>query len=468
MAAHPLFLTTKYMLNKLFQFLRLGTQPGHNRHKSARVLGPQQHDLRRNQISKHALTVVDGLQQAGYEAYVVGGCIRDLLLELKPKDYDVATNATPEQVRELFRNARIIGRRFKLVHVRYGREIIEVATFRSHQPMTAADQSALALDQENGRILRDNIYGSQQDDAQRRDFTINALYYDPQNEHILDQTHGLADLHNRLVRLIGPPQQRYQEDPVRMLRAVRFAAKLDFAIEHHSAEPIAQLAELLTNVPASRLFDEVLKLFLSGQGLKTYQLLQQYQLLTPLFPATAQSLKNPDSSGDRLIRQALANTDERIAIGKPVTPAFLFAALLWPALPQRVVALREQRLPPYVAFQRATMELIAQQCLSTAIPKRFSIPMREIWDLQERLAQQRRAEQTLDHPRFRAAYDFLLLRESAGENTGGLGDWWTAYQQANPGSRQAMVRQLGTSKSKNGQRRRRRRRNGPADDQRHN
>lgn len=446
------------MLKKLLQTLRLAPRPAHARRDSARVLGPQQHGLRKAHISKNAVSVVEGLQGAGFQAYVVGGCIRDLLLNLAPKDYDVATNATPEQVRATFRNARIIGRRFKLVHVRYGREIIEVATFRSHQPVDEdEDHGNLTLDEENGRILRDNIYGSQEDDAQRRDFTINALYFDPSNEHILDHAHGISDLRNRLVRLIGTPQQRYQEDPVRMLRAVRFAAKLDFSIEHHSAEPIPRLAGLLRNVPAARLFDEVLKLFLSGQGLATFDLLRQYQLFAPLFPLSDRALDGASASAEKLIRQALANTDERIRLGKPVTPAFLFAALLWPTLPRRALQLREEGLAPFAAWQRAAIEVIAEQCASTAIPKRFSIPMREIWDLQERLGQRRRADLTLEHPRFRAAYDFLLLREMAGEQTGGLGDWWTAYQSADPTTRGAMLRQLSGGKGKPARRRRRRR-----------
>lgn len=249
----------------------------------------------------------------------------------RSQDFDVATSATPEQVRAEFRNARIIGRRFKLVHVHFGREIIEVATFRAHHPEGQDDGDSRASSNESGRILRDNVYGSLEDDAQRRDFTINALYFDVTSERLLDYANGVHDIRNRLIRLIGDPEQRYLEDPVRMLRAVRFAAKLDFEIEKHSAAPIRRLAPLLREIPSARLFDEVLKLFLAGRAERTFELLVEYELFAPLFPASAKALQaNPDYTG-KLIRQALANTDARIRQGKPVTPAFLFAALLWPA-----------------------------------------------------------------------------------------------------------------------------------------
>ena len=447
------------MLKKLFQSLRLPLRRLRPARRSPEILTSRQHSLQRNAISRHAVSVVERLQQAGYEAYVVGGCVRDLLLQLDPKDYDVATSATPEQVRAEFRNARVIGRRFKLVHVHFGREIIEVATFRANHPEEDDDDAShLASRNESGRILRDNIYGSLDDDAQRRDFTINALYYDPSSERILDHTHGVHDIRNRLIRLIGDPEQRYQEDPVRMLRAVRFAAKLGFEIERHSAEPIAELADLLEGIPSARLFDETLKLFLGGKAERTFELLLEYDLFAPLFPASAAALKrNPDYTGT-LIRQALANTDDRIAQGKPVTPAFLFAALLWPALPARVLELQERGMPPIPAMQEAAHDIIWEQCQRTAIPKRFTMPMREIWDMQERLPrrQGRRADQLLENPRFRAGYDFLLLRESAGEQTGGLGDWWTDYQDASDSERRNMIRGLGSKNDGAAPRKRRR------------
>ncbi|MNF28076.1 poly(A) polymerase [Pseudomonas linyingensis] len=436
------------MLKKLFQSIRSPLRRARGVRTTPEVLGSSQHPLHHEQISRNAVGVVDRLQRAGYQAYLVGGCVRDLLLGVEPKDFDVATSATPEQVRNEFRNARVIGRRFKLVHVHFGREIIEVATFRTNHPQGEDDEdSHLAARNESGRILRDNVYGSQEDDAQRRDFTINALYYDPASERILDYAHGMHDIRNRLVRLIGDPTQRYQEDPVRMLRAVRFAAKLGFDIEKHSAAPIRQLAHLLNDIPASRLFDEVLKLFLAGQGERTFDLLCEYGLFAPLFPASAAALKREPEYVGSLIRQALANTDERIRLGKPVTPAFLFAALLWPALPARAAALQASGMPAIPALQEAAHEVIGEQCRRTAIPKRFSLPLREIWDMQERLPrrQGRRADLLLENPRFRAGYDFLLLRESAGEETGDLGDWWTRYQEVSDSERRNMIRELSSS-----------------------
>ncbi len=437
------------MLKKLFQSFRSPLRRFSHPRRTPEILTSRQHSLHRDELSRHAVSVVERLQQAGYEAFVVGGCVRDLLLRLAPKDYDVATSATPEQVRAEFRNARVIGRRFKLVHVHFGREIIEVATFRANHPEADDDDAShLASRNESGRILRDNIYGTLEDDAQRRDFTINALYYDPSTERILDHTHGVHDIRNKLIRLIGDPEQRYQEDPVRMLRAIRFAAKLDFEIEKHSAEPIADLADLLNDVPSARLFDEIIKLFLSGKAERTFELLLEYELFAPLFPASAEALEdNPEYAGT-LIRNALANTDQRIAQGKPVTPAFLFAALLWPALPARVAAVQARGLPPIPAMQEAAHDIIWEQCQRTAIPKRFTMPMREIWDMQERLPrrQGRRADQLLENPRFRAGYDFLLLRESAGEETDGLGAWWTDYQEANDSERRNMIRGLSSKK----------------------
>ena len=448
------------MLKKLFKSFRSPLRRAHQSHSSPEVLTNHQHCIHRGDISRYATSVVERLQQAGYQAYLVGGCVRDLLLDIDPKDFDVATSATPEQVRAEFRNARVIGRRFKLVHVHFGREIIEVATFRANHPEgdDEEDSSHLASRNESGRILRDNVYGSLEDDAQRRDFTINALYYDPSTERILDYANGVHDIRNHLVRLIGDPTQRYQEDPVRMLRAVRFAAKLDFDIEKHSAAPIYKLAPMLREIPSARLFEEVLKLFLAGYAEFTYELLVDYGLFGELFPASAAALKaNPDYT-DELIRNALVNTDLRIQEKKPVTPAFLFAALLWPALPARVLKLQERGMPPIPAMQEAAHELISEQCQRIAIPKRFTMPIREIWDMQERLPRRsgKRADLLLENPRFRAGYDFLLLRESAGEQTGGLGDWWTVYQDASDSERRSMIRDLSQDASGDAPRKRRR------------
>jgi len=433
------------MLKKLIQSLRSPLRRSKHPRSTPVVIGHAKHSMRRAQISRNAINVVERLQKAGYQAYLVGGCVRDLMLGLKPKDFDVATSATPEQVRAEFRNARVIGRRFKLVHVHFGREIIEVATFRANHPQGDDEEdNHLSSRNESGRILRDNVYGSLEDDAQRRDLTINALYYDPSTEHVLDYAQGAQDIQNRQISMIGDPTQRYQEDPVRMLRAIRFAAKLDFDIEKHTAEPIRPLAHLLRDIPSARLFEEVLKLFLGGYAEFTFDLLVEYDLLAPLFPASAAALKNDPQYAGNLMRLALASTDKRIAEGRPVTPAFLFAAMLWPALPARVPQQQARGLPPIPAMQEAAQSLITEQCQHTAIPKRFSMPIREIWDMQERLPRRhgKRADLLLENPRFRAGYDFLLLREDAGENLGGLGDWWTDYQDASDSQRRDMIRDL--------------------------
>ncbi|HCP54365.1 MULTISPECIES: polynucleotide adenylyltransferase PcnB [Pseudomonas] len=447
------------MLKKLFKSFRTPLRRNKHSHSTPEVLTSHQHPIKRGQISRYAVSIVERLQNAGYQAYLVGGCVRDLLLDIDPKDFDVATSATPEQVKAEFRNARIIGRRFRLVHVHFGREIIEVATFRANHPQGDEPQNNNQSSRnESGRILRDNVYGNLEDDAQRRDFTINALYYDPVSERILDYANGAHDIRNNLIRLIGDPTQRYQEDPVRMLRAVRFAAKLDFDIEKHTAAPIYTLAPMLGEIPSARLFEEVLKLFLAGYAVFTYDLLVDYGLLEQLFPATAKALRdNPDYTDD-LIHNALSNTDLRIQQNKPVTPAFLFAALLWPALPARVLKLQERGMPAIPAMQEAAHDLINEQCQRIAIPKRFTMPIREIWDMQERLPRRsgKRADQLLENPRFRAGYDFLLLRESAGEETNGLGDWWTLYQEASDSERRNMIRDLSSSKDDSAPRKRRR------------
>ncbi|WP_166571646.1 polynucleotide adenylyltransferase PcnB [Pseudomonas sp. R5(2019)] len=446
------------MLKKLFQSFRTPVRRAQHR-TTPEVLNSGQHSLHRGQFSRHAVNIVERLQNAGYQAYLVGGCVRDMLLGITPKDFDVATSATPEQVRAEFRNARVIGRRFKLVHIHFGREIIEVATFRANHPQEEEENSHHSSRNESGRILRDNVYGTLEEDAQRRDFTINALYYDPVSERILDYANGVHDIRNRLIRLIGDPQQRYQEDPVRMLRAVRFAAKLDFGIEKHTTLPIKPMASLLRDIPAARLFEEVLKLFLSGHAADTFEMLVDLQLFDPLFPATAQALEHHPTYTHTLISEALISTDLRVKQGKPVTPAFLFAALLWPALPERALRLQSRGMPPIPAMQEATHELISEQCQRIAIPKRFTLPIREIWDMQERLPRRsgKRADQLLDHPRFRAGYDFLLLRESAGEETGDLGQWWTDYQECNDSERRDMIRELG-NKDESGAAPRKRRR----------
>ncbi|UEL22436.1 polynucleotide adenylyltransferase PcnB [Pseudomonas fluorescens] len=451
------------MLKKLFQSFRSPLRRTQHIRSTPEVLNSNQHSLQRAQFSRYAVNIVERLQNAGYQAYLVGGCVRDMLLNITPKDFDVATSATPEQVRAEFRNARIIGRRFKLVHIHFGREIIEVATFRAGHPQNDEEEDTNQSSRnESGRILRDNVYGTLEEDAQRRDFTINALYYDPVSERILDYANGVHDIRNNLIRLIGDPTQRYQEDPVRMLRAVRFAAKLNFGIEKHTAAPIRELAPMLREIPSARLFEEVLKLFLSGYAADTFEMLVDLQLFDPLFPASAEALEYNPTYTHTLISEALINTDLRIKQNKPVTPAFLFAALLWPALPKRVLRLQDRGMPPIPAMQEAAHELIAEQCQRIAIPKRFTMPIREIWDMQERLPRRsgKRADLLLDNPRFRAGYDFLLLRESAGEQTDGLGEWWTDYQDANDSQRRDMIRDLGSKGDGAGEGPKKRRRSG--------
>ncbi|MCP5162441.1 MAG: polynucleotide adenylyltransferase PcnB [Hahellaceae bacterium] len=398
-----------------------------------KIISRDNHTISRKNISQPALKVLYKLNDAGHPAYLVGGSVRDLLLGQKPKDFDVATAAIPEEVHRHFRNSRLIGRRFKLVHVLFGREVIEVATFRGHHKGEDDLSEHQSASSEHGMLLRDNVYGTMEEDALRRDFTVNALYYCIKDFAIYDYADGLKDLKARQIRLIGDPQTRYREDPVRMLRAIRFAAKLDFCISKETEVPIAELAPLLSHIPPARLFEEVLKLFLAGSALKTFELLRQYNLFEQLFPVTEASLKNNDTVALKLIREALRNTDSRIQQEKPVTPAFLYAAMLWPAFNQLWHELMQSGLPAFPALQQAAHEVIHHQGNATAIPKRFSLPMKDIWELQLRLPkrQGRRAEQLLEHPKFRAGYDFLLLRESSGEKTDGLGAWWTNYLNAN-------------------------------------
>ena len=387
------------------------------------------HVISRAQISERALTVLYRLKNAGYGAYLVGGGVRDLSLGREPKDFDVATDATPDEVKALFRNCRLIGRRFRLAHVHWGPEIIEVATFRALTPAPADDDGGDRV-VEDGMILRDNIYGTIEEDALRRDFTINALYYNVADFSIVDYAGGMADLQAGRLRLIGDPVVRYREDPVRLLRAVRFAAKLGFSIDAGTAEPIPRMADLLDDIPPARLFDEVLKLFMAGQGVETFESLRQHGLFRYLFPATDTALDD-DLHGQFItfLARALESTDKRVNEERPVTPAFLFAALLWPAI---LAQLPGGRLQPGVdreLFEQAVTEALERQLRQVAIPKRFAMPMREIWALQPRFdtRSEKKAKRLFSHPRFRAAYDFLLLRGEAGLVDRELADWWREY-----------------------------------------
>jgi poly(A) polymerase len=400
------------------------------------------HVISRANISKNALRVLYRLKEAGFAAYMVGGGVRDLLLGREPKDFDVATDAHPDQVRQLFRNCRLIGRRFRLAHVHFGPEVIEVATFRA----LSAEEDDADRETVEGRIVRDNVYGTFEDDAFRRDFTINALYYDIRDFSVVDFSSGLEDLRAGVIRLIGDPEVRLREDPVRMLRAVRFAAKLGFRIDPEVETRLPPLGPLLANIPASRLYEEVLKLFHGGFGVQAYELLRHYDLFRYLFPATDQYLAEEEGGFPRiLIVRALENTDARITAGKPVTPAFLFAALLWERVRRVDAAYREAGETPVRAFQLASDGALAEQGRAVAVPRRFSGVSQEIWALQSRLIQTRgrRPLKLLEHPRFRAGYDFLVLRAEAGEDVQDLAQWWTRFQEADEAERESLLRAEG-------------------------
>ncbi len=404
-----------------------------------RIIPREEHSISRKNISAAALRVLYRLNEAGFAAHLVGGAVRDLLLGGRPKDFDIATNATPEDVKRLFRNCRLIGRRFRLAHVVFGNEIVEVATFRGSSDDGSGDRHVV-----DGRIVRDNVYGSIEEDAVRRDFTVNALYYDIADFSVRDYVGGYEDLARRELRLIGDPLQRYREDPVRMLRAVRLAAKLDFGIAPEARAPFDELGELLLQAPPARLFDESLKLFLAGSGLKSFHALDSSGLLADVFPLTARALAFRGGDAFRaMIERGLAGTDARIVEGKSVTPAFLFAILLWGPLRAQVDREIAKGVDATLAWQRVSHQVMTEQTKHVAIPRRFGVMMHEIWLLQPRfeLRQKKRVFRLLAHPRFRAAYDFLLLRADESPELAQLGEWWT---QAQTVGHDALAVQLGT------------------------
>lgn len=393
-----------------------------------RVIPRDQHTISRKDISPNALRVLYRLRESGFGAYLVGGAVRDLLVGGHPKDFDVATDATPEEVKALFRNCRLIGRRFRLAHVVFGREIIEVATFRANVDDGSGDREL-----DNGRLVRDNVYGTIEDDAIRRDFTCNALYYAIEDFSVRDYCGGFEDVQARLMKLIGDPQLRYQEDPVRMLRAVRLAAKLNFDIEAGTAEPIPRLAGLLSEAAPARLFEEILKLFLSGHGVASFEGLERYGLLGALFPESAAALKSNRSGALRaMVLEGLRNTDARVANDEPVSPAFLFALLLWPAFCRTLMGLQAQGVQPEDAQRRAADRVTLHQLERVALPRRFSLPMQEIWLLQTRFSsrQRKRVFRILSHPRFRAAFDFLVLRQFASPDHAADVEFWREAQKS--------------------------------------
>ncbi|MEQ8232074.1 MAG: polynucleotide adenylyltransferase PcnB [Gammaproteobacteria bacterium] len=421
-----------------------------------RIYSRDEHTISRRYISPNALKVLYRLNGAGFRACLVGGGVRDLLLGREPKDFDIATDALPEQVRELFRNCRLIGRRFRLAHVRFGPEIIEVATFRAPH----ADDDGSAAMSDDGRILRDNVYGDIDDDAWRRDFTINALYYDIRDFSVIDYCGGFEDLKRGVLRLIGDPELRYREDPVRMLRAVRFAVKLGFNIDAASERPLTTLGGLLEEISPARLFDESLKLFHGGCALQTFEALRHYDLFRRLFPQADAALAHQHAGFPAtLVGRALENTDRRIQEGKSVTPAFLLAAILWDAVEEQREQLQANGASEHDAQAMAADTVISQQVARLAVPRRFTQVTREIWALQSRFSKPtpKRARKLLEHPRFRAAYDFLVLRAAAGEPLAESVDWWTRVQETDEGGREALLGDLrGTPGSGKPRRRRRR------------
>ncbi len=397
------------------------------------VITREEHNISRKQISDNALKVLYRLNGAGFDAFLVGGGVRDLLLGQKPKDFDIATNATPEQIKQLFRNCRLIGRRFRLAHIMFGRDIIEVATFRGHHQ--EQKNKNVSQQSKEGMLLRDNVYGTIDEDAERRDFTINSMYYNIADYSIHDYARGIEDLEDRLVRLIGDPETRYREDPVRMLRAIRFAVKLDFDIEEDTAAPIEEMSTLLRDIPSARLFEESLKLLQSGHGLETYHLLREYNLFQQLFPAIAEHFTEEyESHTEQMLDLVLDSTDMRIEEGKRINPAFMFAAMLWYPLCAMADKLMEQRnLCHYDAIMEASNIILDDQVRTIAIPRRHTATIREIWQLQLRLPRRngKRAFRLMELNKFRAGFDFLEMRgEIEGGETQKLAKWWETFQNA--------------------------------------
>ena len=397
------------------------------------ILGPEEHGIDPKNVSSNAIRVTQTLQEAGYKAFVVGGAVRDLLLGVKPKDFDIATDATPEQVKKLFRRAFIIGRRFQIVHVMFGQDLLEVTTFRGN----ASDNNSPK--DEHGRVLRDNSFGPQHEDAERRDFTINAMYYDPATQSVLDYHGGMEDIRAKLLRIIGMPEARYREDPVRMLRVVRFAAKLGFTIEPTTRAPIPVMAPLIDNVPAARVFDEMLKLLLSGHALACLKELRSAGLHHGLLPLLDVVLEQP--IGMKFVTLALDSTNSRVKAGKGVSPGFLFASLLWHQVLEKWTAYRAAGEAPIPALHLAADAVLETQTENLALQRRIATDMRDIWAMQPRFERRagRAPYKLLEHPRFRAGYDFLLLRCASGELPAEIGEWWTEFYAAEGGDRERLV-----------------------------
>ena len=440
------------------KFIRkiLGVKDGRNPTEPV-ILGFEQHGIDPKLVSPNAIRLCQTLQEAGFKAFVVGGAVRDLLLGVKPKDFDIATDATPEQVKKLFRRAFIIGRRFQIVHVMFGQELLEVTTFRGNG-------NANAPKDEHGRVLRDNNFGPQHEDAARRDFTINAMYYDPATQTVLDYHGGIEDIRDKTLRIIGVPEARYREDPVRMLRVVRFAAKLGFTIEPTTRAPIPVMAPLIDNVPAARVFDEMLKLLLSGHALACLKELRSAGLHHGLLPLLDVVLEQP--IGMKFVTLALESTDARVKAGKGVSPGFLFASLLWHQVLEKWTAYRAAGEAPIPALHLAADAVLETQTENLALQRRIATDMRDIWAMQPRFERRagRAPYKLLEHPRFRAGYDFLLLRCASGELPAEIGEWWTEFYAAEGGERERLVAAAHTREREsgaNGAPKKRRPRRGP-------
>lgn len=439
-----------YGQENIFCNTALNNQPQQN--ISPTKISLDQHQINENEIYEHAKFVVNKLLKANYQAYLVGGCVRDLLLGITPKDFDVATNARPEQICKLFKHSRLIGRRFQIVHVYFEREFIEVSTFRA-----IADQSQqnTTTEYDNGQLVRDNTFGTIEEDAQRRDFSVNALYYDLEHAEVLDFCNGIKDIDAKILRIIGHPETRYKEDPVRILRALRFRAKLNLEIEEETSNAIKPLGYLLLDISKARLFDEVIKLFHSGYAANCFYELEHYDLLKRIFPAAAHTLKN-DEQFRNFINFAIDNTDSRINIGKSVNPAFIFAVLLWRSYTQQLQHCIKDDMPRYESLWEAGRLTVANQSMITAIPKRFLIAICEIWKLQDRFQRVRGKKifQLLGHPRFRAAYDFMCLRAQAGELELSEAEWWTQIQEVPENEQRKLVNERTKNMDKQNKRQR--------------
>ena len=422
-------------------------------HKDARpvIYGNDKHDIRKEDISRCARRTCEELQRAGYKAFVVGGAARDLLLGRKPKDFDLATSATPDEVRSVFRRSRIIGRRFQIVHVLCGAEMVEVSTFRAHFTREADEENR----DEHGRMLSDNVFGTQAEDALRRDFTVNALFYDPVKEEVWDYVHGMKDLKAKKLVMIGDAATRYREDPVRMLRAARLSAKLGLAIDVKTREPIHALKHLIENVPQARLFEEILKLLLSGNAVECVRVLRELELHHGLLPLLDTALEDPDTGPFAMA--ALRATDERLAAGKPVSPAFLLAALLWGQVEKSLKRYEDKGQSMVPALHSAMHDALDAQRDTLAIPRRFDATMKELWLMQPRFLQRggHRPFRLLEHPRFRAAYDFFALRAASANAPQEAASWWERFQEVSTDERERMLQG-----EDEGQKKKRRRRRG--------